>query len=77
MNGMRPFIFTKFFQFQLRRTFRHTDIGTVVSMTTLLALKPNIFSFTLLSHKIPVMARPPVPALPIIADYEIITDYND
>jgi hypothetical protein len=53
MNRMLAFIFTEFFEFYFRRSFRYADARAIVSATAITAFKPDIFPFTFLfSHKI-------------------------
>jgi hypothetical protein len=51
MNGMRTFVVTKLFWLYFRHTLCRTDARAVIPMAALFALKPDIFSFALLSHK--------------------------
>ena len=61
VSGMLSLIFTELLEFELRRTFSHTDIRAIVPITALFALKPDIFPFTFLSsHNLrPNRAQPP------------------
>jgi len=53
VNGVLAFIFTEFFEFYFRRSFRYTDARAIVSAVAITAFKPDIFPFTFLfSHKI-------------------------
>ena len=46
----------KLLQLYFRRTFRYTDIGTVVPLLAILTLKPDIFSFALFFRHKPCFA---------------------
>jgi hypothetical protein len=50
---MFALILAELLEFQLRRTFCHTDIRAIISTAALATLKPDMFPFALLfGHKI-------------------------
>lgn len=51
VNRTLPFVFAELVQLQFRRTFCYADTRSVVSLPAFPALKPDILSFALLSHR--------------------------
>jgi hypothetical protein len=47
---MLAFKLTELLQLQFGRAVNHTDVGSIVALPAVLALKPNIFPFAFFSH---------------------------
>jgi hypothetical protein len=41
---------TELLQLQFRGAVSHADVGSIIALPTVLALKPNIFPFAFFSH---------------------------
>jgi hypothetical protein len=47
---MLAFKLTEFLQLQFGRAVNYTDVGSIVALPAVLALKPNIFPFAFFCH---------------------------